>query len=524
MRPDLAAASARPARKRRKPRNAGGAAPDGGAATRQGLAVAAAGLALLDATSGQARTKPIDGVRLVESQAPAAVGDPYQHGRTLLASGDVTGAITAFRAALVETPQSLDALNGLAVAYDRLGRFDISRSYYDAALAIDPDSALVLNNLGYSLYLQGQYQAAIPLLQRATASNDDAARKAGQRVLNLVAVRIREKAAETSMAIAVAEISQPQARIETVASGEQRLVFAAPAPDAELTARLGEAAALVMVPKQWTPRDEAALVARDAIETRQAMVARAAAAAERAALASRVASALAAARTDGALLMPTAPLRDGDQAPGISVIALPPLARAQDRAAQTALARTSAMVAGVGRSDDIADRIVDALAMRLNPVAADRGADLAPMAGSGTTDSPALDNRGVSPGQGPAATADTPLRVANALAAHVEGQVGDGIEHSSAAAAAVGSISVADDAAPAWLLASRRSTRAEQATTVLQQGPLADSAAAAFDSDDADLNSFAARMRGMESPVDPMLTADQAVVRLETLLRRLRAA
>lgn len=103
------------------------------AARRFGFNAAAIGVAMLGAGSLQARTQAIDGVRLAESQATAASSDPYQDGRALLAKGDVTGAIAAFRAALVETPQSVDALNGLAVSYDRMGRYDISRAYYDSA-------------------------------------------------------------------------------------------------------------------------------------------------------------------------------------------------------------------------------------------------------------------------------------------------------------------------------------------------------------------------------------------------------
>lgn len=252
-----------PRNKPAKPRDTATPEASGLAAARTGtgagIGLAAVGLAILDASAGQARPKTIEGVRLPENAIPATSGDHYQDGRALLAAGDTPGAIAAFRAALVDAPQSIDALNGIAVAYDRMGRYDVSRSYYDTALAIDPNAAMVLNNLGYSLYLQGQYTAAIPLLQKAAASNDNGARSTGQRVLTLIAARMRETAiasadTQTEMAEAVAP---PQARIEISSNGEQRLVLRAPAPPRELTASLGDAAAQTMVARPWTARDEA---------------------------------------------------------------------------------------------------------------------------------------------------------------------------------------------------------------------------------------------------------------------------
>lgn len=262
---------------RNKPTNAPGTsrkavAPDesGHAAARTGMGLAAVGLAILDASAGQARPRTIEGVRLPENAIPATSGDHYQDGRALLAAGDTPGAIAAFRAALVDAPQSIDALNGIAVAYDRMGRYDVSRSYYDTALAIDPNAAMVLNNLGYSLYLQGQYAAAIPLLQKATASNDNGARSTGQRVLTLIAARMRETAiASAETETEVAEAAPPQARIEISSNGEQRLVLGAPAPPRELTASLGEAAAQTMVAKPWTAKDDMAQLAQ-AISTARA--------------------------------------------------------------------------------------------------------------------------------------------------------------------------------------------------------------------------------------------------------------
>ena len=231
---------------------------------KKALQSAALGLALVAAVSLQARPLAPDGLRLSAKNVDVSAGDGYQTGRGLLAAGDIVGAIAAFREAVLTTPGSIDALNALAVCYDRLGSYSLSRTYYDLALAVDPASTLVLNNLGYSLYLQGEFEAAIPVLQKAAASPDQAISATSHRVLALVAAKLTEAAAQTSTAQAMAEINAPQAHIELAANGEQRLVLGAPAPDRALVASLGDDAALVTIARPWTAADERALVRREA--------------------------------------------------------------------------------------------------------------------------------------------------------------------------------------------------------------------------------------------------------------------
>lgn len=416
---------------------------------RFGFNAAAVGVAVLDVASLQARTRPIEGVRLAESPAPAIQGDSYQVGRGLLAAGDVTGAIAAFRTALVEAPQSVDALNGLAVCYDRLGRYDISRAYYDSALAIEPGSALVLNNLGYSLFLQGKLQAAIPLLQKAVASNDAAARATGQRVLNLVAAKMRNDAAQASTAVALAEVQAPRARVEMSANGEQRLVFAGPAPDAELAARLGDAAPLVMIAAPWTRRDERALEAREAARERAA----------------NAATAVMAAGTDRAAAAPPPPM------PSLASLAIPSVTERLDR--------------------------------RFPTQAPLRDID------------PRLDLRTIA--ARPAKDAGTAVAASVAFAPRPRSEL-EGRQS--------GATVLHGETLPAWLLASRRTLRIAATGTVAGHVPRADTGRAVFDSDDHELNIFAARMRGVEPGecAPRRISDEQAVANLEALLTRLRAA
>lgn len=397
-------------------------------------AVAAVGVAILDAATVHARPPQVEGIRAVESQAPRPAGDPYQAGRSLLAAGDAAGAIAAFRDTLIAAPQSIDALNGIAVAYDRLGRYDISRTYYDAALAIDPGSALVANNLGYSLYLQGDAAGALAPLKRAAGSNDPEAAATARRILALAAARLRNDAATAGAALARVELAgnrtaatarvgvpQPRARIEVASNGEQRLVLDAPGPDVELAASLGDAADVIVIAAAWTDRDERA-------------VAREAAAADR--------------------VIAAAGLAD------LAEIA------AADDAAAFALA--------------LATPVTQAAAAHL--VAPDR------FAVTGT-----------------------------ALAAPGSPVARPGLRRETAATGPAPRAEAAEVAAgPAWLVAPRRDAQpADRGARAGQHPQITETAA--FDSDDAELNAFAARMRTVES-IDA-----QAVARLETLVGRLRA-
>lgn len=443
------------------------------------LGAAVVGLALIDAGGAEAKARPMEDVRLAQSHEDVATGDAYQHGRSLLAAGDTAGAIAAFRAALLASPQSIDALNGLGVAYDRIGRYDLSRSWYDTALAIDPKAVLVLNNLGYSLYLQGNYAAAIPLLQQVVESDDVAASRTGQRVLTLIAARMRAdaiegrpvsyveaaparratevsatpavdpsvpsaravaRAAPATQASPVTQVEAPAARIEITSSGEQRLVLGGPMPAPELSASLGDAAPMVMVASAWTPREEARVAARAASEER--------AVAERARLAGQLAQALADVR-----LGPAAEAR----VPISSDVPAPPQA---PQAPQTPTAPQAATLMASVRSQ-------------------------------------------------PEARHEAAL-VEEAEPAHLAAR----LENASA---------VADAAMPAWLLASRRPARPPEAAAAHDE-PVGETSLA-FESDDGELNAFAARMRGVAPPAEIMtISREEAVARLEGLLRRLRTA
>jgi Flp pilus assembly protein TadD len=65
-----------------------------------------------------------------------------------------------FRQAVEQSPESLEALIGLAAAYDQLGRFDLADRAYKEAMRLGGSTSAVLNNRGYSFYLRRDFKKA----------------------------------------------------------------------------------------------------------------------------------------------------------------------------------------------------------------------------------------------------------------------------------------------------------------------------------------------------------------------------
>src|SRR5688572_12332501 len=58
--------------------------------------------------------------------------------RAQFRAGNHALAAGSFRRALARAPESIEAYNGMAASYDRLGRFDLARRYYEEGLALAP--------------------------------------------------------------------------------------------------------------------------------------------------------------------------------------------------------------------------------------------------------------------------------------------------------------------------------------------------------------------------------------------------
>lgn len=94
--------------------------------------------------------------------------DPLTQGRALLEQGYVQESIAELSvAASTVGPDLVKANNLLGLAYDRMGWHIQAAAAYERALSVAPKDPVVLANLGYSLYLADDYDAALKRLKQA---------------------------------------------------------------------------------------------------------------------------------------------------------------------------------------------------------------------------------------------------------------------------------------------------------------------------------------------------------------------
>lgn len=157
----------------------------------------AAGLAILFATGCQMPWKKDDDQarqQAMEAQLAGNAGVPlaefdtkkmdkrqqadlkFSGGRGAEASGNLEGAMHAYREAIQLDPKRAEFYLRLAVLCDKMGRFKESPEHYKKALELSPGNADVYCDLGYSMYLQHRYGEAEAHLLQATKLKPDLAR------------------------------------------------------------------------------------------------------------------------------------------------------------------------------------------------------------------------------------------------------------------------------------------------------------------------------------------------------------
>ncbi|MGN6817679.1 MAG: LytR C-terminal domain-containing protein [Sphingomonas sp.] len=121
------------------------------------LRVAIAGL--LAATGGcmssASRTALPEGTRFTADATASSVA-----ASRLLADGNYGLAIEMYRRLLVTTPDDAAAIEGLALCYDRLQRYDLSDVYFQKALALAPRNESYYRAYAASLTAQGRTEEA----------------------------------------------------------------------------------------------------------------------------------------------------------------------------------------------------------------------------------------------------------------------------------------------------------------------------------------------------------------------------
>jgi tetratricopeptide (TPR) repeat protein len=111
-------------------------------------------------------------IRSVESglkAGPEPVPFRIAEARSHLALGNVALALEGFRKAVRDDPASIEGYAGMADCYDRMGRFDLSRRYYEQALAVAPRNPGLLAAFAASLDRQGKRQEAMAVRQEMAA-------------------------------------------------------------------------------------------------------------------------------------------------------------------------------------------------------------------------------------------------------------------------------------------------------------------------------------------------------------------
>lgn len=86
-------------------------------------------------------------------------------------AGDLLGAIDTYKAALAIAPDRADALSNLGAAYAKLGQYDDAVKQYNAALKSDPDNTQIRMNLALAFYKSARPNEAIPQLKRVLSSD-----------------------------------------------------------------------------------------------------------------------------------------------------------------------------------------------------------------------------------------------------------------------------------------------------------------------------------------------------------------
>lgn len=123
----------------------------------RGITIAAAAVLAAACTTGDVEVRPLKST-LSPIRQPADFR--VAEGHSQLALGNVGLAVEAYRKALREQPDHVDALLGLASCYDRMGRFDLSRKHYELALAVQPGDPELYGALADSLDVQGRHKDA----------------------------------------------------------------------------------------------------------------------------------------------------------------------------------------------------------------------------------------------------------------------------------------------------------------------------------------------------------------------------
>jgi Tfp pilus assembly protein PilF len=117
-------------------------------------------------SAGVTRIEDANNKPVKRDSADASAKEHLENGRESLLEGNYNDAISELSMATSLDPKLTEAHNLLGVAYDKKGFNDRARESFEKAVKMEED-ADTLNNLGFSLYQNGNYRAAVDRLKRA---------------------------------------------------------------------------------------------------------------------------------------------------------------------------------------------------------------------------------------------------------------------------------------------------------------------------------------------------------------------
>ncbi|MCJ2178706.1 tetratricopeptide repeat protein [Novosphingobium sp. 2580] len=149
-------------------------------------------------------------VRMAGSAEPqTAMAQAEEEGRQHLDRGETGLAVESFRRALSLGAPTATTLNGMGVAFARLGRYELARHYFSQAAALDPANERYAANL-----------------TRLTRSPAFAMRHEGDLAAAVVSGTAADPVAETTQAVAA--VAPPPSRLSRVSRNEYQVRTVAP--------------------------------------------------------------------------------------------------------------------------------------------------------------------------------------------------------------------------------------------------------------------------------------------------------
>jgi len=192
------------------------------------------GAIFLAAAAATVSTSCTNSIEVRPLKQPLAAGQQpanfrVAEGNGQFALGNVGLALEAYRKALREEPQNVEAMIGIAACYDRMGRFDLSRKHYEMALAVQPADTEIYALFAQSLDVQGKRDEAARVKSELAARvvAPEAAREAPGSVPVLPpppAPSVTAALAPPRSAPVAVEHSTAPVRLERLSMGEVALI------------------------------------------------------------------------------------------------------------------------------------------------------------------------------------------------------------------------------------------------------------------------------------------------------------